>query len=93
MEPTLSVSQLRVLAEGIANKGVLSLSFVYNLYSSDEAAKSCILTLESWGYITQIKGAHGYFAVVKAPDDAHIIADNMKKAKEKLENKQNIPKR
>ena len=81
--PKLSEHQLRVLAEGILNKGVFQTELVYKLYSSDDAAKNCILSLESWGYIRLHPTAMGWMQVIKAPDEAFIIAENLKEARSK----------
>ncbi len=83
MEPTLTNHQLRVLAEGILNKGVLKIDFIYRLYASDDAAKSAILSLESWGYVRVIHELPGHLAVVRAPDDAYIMAEKIKDARNK----------
>jgi hypothetical protein len=84
-EPILSASQLRMLAEGLNNGGRLQAEFAERLYSSDEAARSALMSLESWGFIVADRSTCGCFLVVKAPDEAFIMADRMKEAKKKLE--------
>ena len=87
MEPKLSDHQIRVLAEGVKNKGRITSDFVERLYSSSDSAKSCLMTLESWGYIVSDPNILGSFIVIKAPDEAWIIAEKMKEAKETYENR------
>lgn len=77
MEITLSERQLRVLAEGIIRKGRLPVDVVYKLYASDESARNSLMSLESWGYI-RLSDTPGVFIVKKAPDEAFIIAENLK---------------
>jgi len=90
-EPKLSDHQLRVLAEGILRKGYIPVDLIYKLYASDDAAKSAIMSLESWGYVVIDYKTPGYLKVIKAPDEAWIIAEKMKEAREKanLDNSRN----
>ena len=75
--PTLTIHQLRILAEGIKNDGIFPVDLPYKIYSSDESARNAIMFLESWGFI-RLHSSPGYFVVVKAPDEAFMIADNLK---------------
>ena len=79
-EVILTDHQLRVLAEGLVRGGVLPVDVAYKVYASDESARNSIMSLESWGFIKQ-SNVPGVFIVVKAPDDAFIIADNLKKSR------------
>ena len=82
MEKTLNEYQNRILAEGIINGGYLRIEVVYRLYSSEDSAKASIMTLESWGFIS-LTDTPGIFRVIKAPDSAWIIAENLKEARKK----------
>jgi len=84
MEPVLTAHQIRILAEGIVSGGYMPIERIYKFYASDDAAKNTIMSLESWGYIVMSKKHPGYVAVIKAPDEAYIVADRIKESRNRI---------
>ena len=73
----LSEYVLQLMAIAINNNGILTAESAYGIYNSPEAARATLVQLRNWGYI-KLTDTPGVFKLKKAPDEAFIIAENLR---------------
>jgi len=91
----LSENKLFLLAKGIARgtitgegktrNGYIRAEDAEEVYSNAEAGRSALNSLRAWGYIALIPEYTGIFKILKAPKESFLMAENMRKEKNKLE--------
>lgn len=81
----MSDYHLRILAEGINNRGRVMTTLAERLYSSPETARDALISLESWGFLRLDPNTCGMFIVIKAPPEAFEMAERLKEAKQKTD--------
>ena len=85
----LPESKQILLAKGIRNGGYISIDDARCVYVSKEAARTAMMSLESWGYI-KATTVPGFFRVRKAPPESHQMAKRMTEAEQDNDQKVGI---